>query len=635
MIVKMSRIFIATQVGNKEKLLDILGKMNLMHLEPVKPEEAVADRRTLRAIEDLTTAIQILSPMKAVGTLPYQKPLNTAREVIALQKSISDKKIRLAELHNKIRQLEIWGNVRLNQLEALRESGFEIRFFLISHEHVEKVRGECAEVLAVLPGKRVLMGVIDRSGQIEMPEGAKSLNIPAQDRISVLAEAGKVDNELKQDQDRLLQLAASVDFLQKEKELLSQKIQYTKAKRSGISQGELFALQGWLPAEKADNLSLELENNFFPAAVRIQPAKADELPPTLIRYPSWVRPIKVLFDMTGTLPGYREMDLSAFFMLAVPLFAAMLIGDAGYGLLIFIAALIFYDKIVRISDRSRANIILIFGVVTLIWGILIANYFGVTPESMARAGGHVKLSGSDMIVDYDSLSHDQGFYGRIGWIMTQAGLLWREDPKASRFLIMKVSLMIGCFHLIIARLARFVALVPDRRALAEIGLIVIIADMLAVIWHLIFIGVEKIPAIIWWILGAGISMAAAFGKPHKNMVKRFLLGLSSTILPLLSTFTDTMSYIRLFAVGLSSNYISSAFNAMALQMAETVGWIGAVPILIFGHGLNIALATIAIFAHALRLNMLEFSNHAGVQWNGYAYRPFTIQQRTSLGDDSQ
>jgi V/A-type H+-transporting ATPase subunit I len=59
----------------------------------------------------------------------------------------------------------------------------------------------------------------------------------------------------------------------------------------------------------------------------------------------------------------------------------------------------------------------------------------------------------------------------------------------------------------------------------------------------------------------------------------------------------------------------------------------AVPILIFGHGLNIALATIAIFAHGVRLNMLEFSNHAGVQWNGYAYRPFNTEKNNISGED--
>jgi len=49
----------------------------------------------------------------------------------------------------------------------------------------------------------------------------------------------------------------------------------------------------------------------------------------------------------------------------------------------------------------------------------------------------------------------------------------------------------------------------------------------------------------------------------------------------------------------------------------------AIPILIFGHGLNIALVMIALFAHGVRLNILEFSNNLGMEWSGYLYEPFS------------
>mgnify|MGYP001812995507 FL=1 len=117
------------------------------------------------------------------------------------------------------------------------------------------------------------------------------------------------------------------------------------------------------------------------------------------------------------------------------------------------------------------------------------------------------------------------------------------------------------------------------------------------------------------------------------MVKRLLLGFAASMLPLLSTFSDTMSYVRLFAVGLASYYIASAFNSLGVATAETATWFMAVPVLIFGHGLNIGLATIAIFAHGVRLNMLEFSNNAGVQWGGYAYRPFSTSIIANSGKE--
>ncbi len=83
-----------------------------------------------------------------------------------------------------------------------------------------------------------------------------------------------------------------------------------------------------------------------------------------------------------------------------------------------------------------------------------------------------------------------------------------------------------------------------------------------------------------------------------------------------------MSYLRLFAVGLAGTYIAGAFNMLGALVAETAGWLAGAPVVVLGHALNMALAAIAVFAHGVRLNMLEFSNATGVQWSGYPYRPF-------------
>ena len=62
------------------------------------------------------------------------------------------------------------------------------------------------------------------------------------------------------------------------------------------------------------------------------------------------------------------------------------------------------------------------------------------------------------------------------------------------------------------------------------------------------------------------------------------------------------------------------------QLAEVATWGVAWIVVLFGHGLNIGLCVIAIFAHGVRLNMLEFSNNVGVQWAGRKYQPFANRQ---------
>ncbi|MFH1569084.1 MAG: V-type ATP synthase subunit I, partial [Gemmatimonadota bacterium] len=63
--------------------------------------------------------------------------------------------------------------------------------------------------------------------------------------------------------------------------------------------------------------------------------------------------------------------------------------------------------------------------------------------------------------------------------------------------------------------------------------------------------------------------------------------------------------------------------AMAAPMFDGVlsGFIGAV-VLFLGHGLNIILGAMAVIVHGIRLNMLEFSGHLGMQWSGRPYKPF-------------
>jgi V/A-type H+-transporting ATPase subunit I len=50
-------------------------------------------------------------------------------------------------------------------------------------------------------------------------------------------------------------------------------------------------------------------------------------------------------------------------------------------------------------------------------------------------------------------------------------------------------------------------------------------------------------------------------------------------------------------------------------------------ILLLGHTLNILLAAMGVLVHGVRLNTLEFAGHAGIQWTGTLYAPFSRRAR--------
>ena len=604
MIVPMKKVFLVARADVRDRLLAALRELGVVHLEPVDPA-AGAPADLLDALSRTRRAQRAIAGLTPGGVAPDLDPAAATAEILDIVARSEQHRTRLGALHRQAVRLAVWGDLRRDRLDALAEAGVPVRFYSVPRADVGQVRAECVVALAALPGKRQLIGVVHRDGEPGLPDGAEPLAAPEQDIHAVRAEARAVDAALAADAERLGELARLSDALVAHERGLADRAVVAAAQAGGLAGDDLFALQGWAPAEGADALAADLGGRGLDAAVRTREPADDEEPPTLVRYPRWARPIQGLFDILGTNPGYREHDLSGFFMIALPIFAAMLIGDAGYGLLFMLVPLAFRARLIRAAGRAKTNLLLTIGVMTTAWGVLTANYFGVTPADLAG-----------------------GAWAPVGEVMAAMAPLWRSDAEAGRFLVIKISFVLGCIHLICAHARQAAGYWPNPKAWAEVGWCGVLAGMLGVIWVLFFGQREALPAWLPWaavgLLAGGYVLAVLFAYPDKPAARRVGVGLAASLLPMLGTFSDTMSYIRLMAVGLASYYIASAFNGLGAMAGAASPWLWlvGVPVIVFGHALNIALAVIAIFAHGVRLNMLEFSNNAGVQWAGYAYAPF-------------
>jgi len=624
MIVKMAKTFVVARRADRERLLEALRRLGVLHVQPVDPAKAAPDTETADALDRLRRAIQVLDNTEPHDSAPDVSAVEAADEVLRIHRASAERLNRLSTLYRQIEHLAPWGDARLEQFQALREAGIEPRFFIVAKGDVGGVQGECVEPLGEWDAKRALVAAIHRAGEPEVPEGAEEVALPQRDRPSLQAEAKEIDAALKADSAELGRLANLLDAMREEESRLQARAEWVATTRSALEDEALFALQGWVPAAEADSLASRIADEGVDAAVEITEPDEDEEPPTLIRYPGWAKPIKGLFDILATVPGYREMDLSPFFMIALPLFAAMLIGDAGYGLILTAASLVFYGTLVKKAGKAKTHLLLTIGLATLVWGVLSANYFGITPASLAEAGGFTQQTASGVEADFAALAEGAGPYATAARLMMAPAVAWDADPNTARYLLMKIAFVIGSIHLILAHLRKALDYAPDQRFLAELGWCVVLGGMLILIWYLMFIGVKQTPTYVWGIIGGGMALPILFASPSRNPAKRVGAGLAGSLLPLLSTFSDTMSYVRLMAVGLASYYIAAAFNTLAGILADAITWYSVLPevVLVFGHGLNLGLAAIAIFAHGVRLNMLEFSNNAGVQWSGFPYAPF-------------
>jgi len=625
MIVKMKKAQVVVRRTDRERLLEKLQQLGVLHITPIKPSEAVADSDLAASLDNVRRSVQALSALEPSGNKPEISVSEAANEAVAILKAQAEYDNRLTALYRQLDQQSIWGDVTLADLEEISEAGINPRFYILPTEELNQIQAEFSLIIGEMGKDKVLVAVVDRSGSLEVPESAEPVPPLMKDNPSIRKEAAEIDAAIKQNSSRLAELAYLLDGLKVLQAEMEERAEFSVAANGALNEEDLFAIEGWVPADRADKLGPELESAGITAAVRSLDPAEEETPPTLIKYPKLVSPIKGLFDILSTFPGYREMDLSGFFMIAMPVFAAMLIGDGGYGLLFLLLGVLMYRKLVGKIGIEVTHLIIIIGAMTLIWGILTANFFGVSPETMARAGDYWNHVTDE--ADYEAMKDASGGWASAGNFMIDIAPLWREDGEDSRELLIQISFILGCLHLVTAHLRRMLALWPDQRALADIGWSVVLVGMLGVVWTMFFVDDGEDPpvpgSLIMGAIAGGLVFVFLFGSPNRNPIKRVLVGFASALLPLVSTFGDTMSYIRLMAVGMASYYIAFAFNDLGATIADVGTWGAAAPILLVGHSLNIALCLIAIFAHGVRLNMLEFSGNAGVQWAGYAYAPFS------------
>jgi V/A-type H+-transporting ATPase subunit I len=114
------------------------------------------------------------------------------------------------------------------------------------------------------------------------------------------------------------------------------------------------------------------------------------------------------------------------------------------------------------------------------------------------------------------------------------------------------------------------------------------------------------------------SYEGSIGRSILESCKNFI----SVVLGITNVFSDIMSYIRLWAVGLAGASIASTVNIMAGPLLGGFMIFAGMILLVFGHGLNIILNVLSVLVHGVRLNTLEFSSHVGLSWSGTVYKPF-------------
>ncbi len=397
-----------------------------------------------------------------------------------------------------------------------------------------------------------------------------------------------------------------------------EKLEFAAA-RDGMSEaGCLAYLTGYVPMTKLDELKkAALEKGW--ALLIEDPADDDINVPTYIEKPKFLDILDPLFSFIGITPGYRERDVNMFFFFFFPVFFAMIFGDAGYG-----AVFILIGVLCRILLRKKpaaklpSSLLVFLGVYTLIWGWLNGSWFGLNSSLLPEC-----MRGWDFFKDPQASSFARKF---VAFNNMDPDALTEADwaGMSSKF-TQYICFALAVLHLGFAHLVRFFLEIKESwRAFSNIGwALLIFANFLLAVNLIVFPGTFPAWGKYLYIVSVVLIVVTIQGEAALNLP-----------FDLVGSFTDLLSYIRLFAVGLSGMYIAEKFNDMGLMVLDPMRgsswfWLGIIFLIliaVFGHLMNFALGFLGVMVHAVRLNALEFSNHMGLQWAGLLFKPFSIKQ---------
>jgi V/A-type H+/Na+-transporting ATPase subunit I len=609
MIVPMSKIFVAVRGNDRDRFMEALRDFGAFQLVPVAPDKAVAQEEALHLLQHLTHAAQLLANIEPSDHTPDLDPHEAAEKALDAFHKIPEYTTRHTLTEHHIAANSVWGCLCRTDIQEVCEAGLIVGFYRVPAEDFAKVEASCVEDLGPASATHRLIAIACRDrDRLWLPASTEEVEAPLKDLPTLKAEAINLEIQIGRLESSLHDLANLKDAVKAEANKVAQEIYWTVAVKSGVSAHEVFAVTGWIPETEGEKLTEKLESAGIPAAVRTSTPDPDENPPTLVQSPGWARPIEGLFKILGTIPGYREFDMSASFLIALPIFSAMLIADGGYGLLLLLAGILGYKKISEKAGPQLAQLAMIIGGVSILWGFAISSFFGFGDADFTAAGG---------------------LLANIGALLAKLKLIegtFTADTVVRD--VMRLSFVIGTIHMSLGRLWLAARLFPSLKALAAVGWAIFLWGMLFVVQTLVL--ELPFPAIGPYLLGGGSLLVIGFTNPQKNILKTIGYGFADLPLSALSTLSDTISYIRLMAVGLASTILAATFNGLAAEVAVGGTWIAGALVLIIGHGLNIGLAVIALFAHGVRLNMLEFSQTLGMAWNGTKYKPFSSENAEEI-----
>jgi len=603
MIEAMKKVVLVSLDQDRQETLEKLRELEIFHAQ-YGSDESQELNEAVRACDELKSTLYGLQPFLDkdgdAGDLADFSAEQLAAKAISSLRELEQKKQEAEHLRQILDEIEPWGQFNPSHLKVLEQKGIYVLPCACPKNQIPSLpKGVVFQPLRETSKAIYFLVISDHPlDDVELP----AVHIPETSPAHLKEMWDKTEQEIAGLQKELRKMASRMPDLQEAFLHRQDVAEFLKTRDSMGKEERLLHLSGYIPARREDDLRKAAHTEGW-AFLLTDPEETDRKVPTLITVPKWLEISKPIFDFVGIQPGYREFDISVCFLTSMTIFFAMIFGDGGYGSLIFLGLLAGYawsEKMRTVSVR----LLLLFSFTTIIWGFLTGTFFGMDRESLPPL-----LSG-------------------LEWFTS-------EENNAGMKNTQRLCFLIGAVHLSIGHSWRALASIPSITCLSQVGWI-------SILWGNFFLGSQLIapdlyPFPTWgiWLYLMGVLLVLLFTNPSWRLHRSIGSGIGAILSSGVNSFVDVLSYIRLFAVGLSSFYVANSFNKLGTDLmggdkgalAALFGTLVGVIIILFGHTLNLVLASLGVLVHGIRLNTLEFSGHIGIEWAGIAFRPFTRRSK--------
>ena len=514
-------------------------------------------------------------------------------EKIEIEKSLLNQQLMVATKERDM--LRPWGNFDPGQIELLEAAGYNINFFIAPNIKYNPEWEELYDIFVVRrESSRTYFIAISKEDNMSELLDLEEEKLPDVSFGSLEDIIESVNDKLAKQDEGLVRLSDDIPSLDAAINELENEIQFSKVVNSGtpMADNKVILLQGWAPEDTVPAIEeyLNKESDYYET---YDPKPEDDVPIKFKnnRFARLFEPIAELYE----LPKYNEIDLTPYFAPFYMVFFGLALGDIGYGAFLLLLSTVFKalkKKSISMTMRGTMSLVQILGASTMLCGLLQGGFFGFS------------------IYEIDA-----------PFIKSLERMLYLDNSKmfALSLILGVVQIMFGMTLKIFNRIKQF----GFKHALSTIGWFVF---LLSIIVSYLYPTLMPMGGTIH----SGVMIASGvlivfLNSPGKNPLVNIGTSLWDAYNMATGLLGDILSYVRLFALGLSGGILASVFSSLATGMSPDQAILGplvTILIFLFGHAINIFMNTLGAFVHPLRLTFVEFYNNSEFSGGGKKFRPF-------------